>query len=157
LSFKKYIKESNDVKYPNGIYISVDLTSRSKLKVEEYIERYLPDLDKNSSLHCTLIYSAVATDVVPVTEKYKCKGKYKHFSLFGPSGDTLVVEVDAPVLTNRNKKLVKDYGYRSDYGDYKSHVTFGYHYKDDIKELPPLDFDIEFEYEHIEVLNPNWK
>jgi len=127
MGFKEF--NENNVKYPGGVYISVDLTPDSIARINQYINAYLPDLEKNSSLHCTLIYSAVPSNDEPKMEEYKASGKFHQFNLFGPNNDTLVAEIKCPKLTQRNQKLVREHGYKSDYGTYRSHVTFGYHYK----------------------------
>ena len=156
-SLKKYINTLNEqVKYASGVYISVNLTSESKEKLNAYYNAYLSEYMQNSSLHCTLIYSAKPHNTSPVLERYKTPGLFEKFSKFGPDGDTLVLEIKCPKLTRRNAILTKENGFISDW-EYHPHVTIAYEYNGDISKLPPIDFPIYFENETLENLNPEWK
>ncbi len=155
MSFSTYNKNLN--KFPGGVYISVKMTSTSYQKLLQYKNAYLPEIKFNEDQHCTLIYSKKPLNISPILPQYSCKVSFKGFSLFGPNKDTLVAEVKSAKLTYRNKKLVQDYGFVSDYSEYKPHFTLGYEAKDvDLSKLPPIDFPIEFENETVENLDLSW-
>lgn len=156
MNFKETLLEQ--VIFPEGVYISLSMTSESSEKVKEYCRRVLPDMKLNEHQHLTLIFSKKPSNEMPILKQYKTRVKFKGFSLFGPNKDTLVAEVESVKLVDRNKELVKKYNYVSDYDEYKPHFTLGYGVSGlDLDILPPLDFVIEFDQERVERLNLDWE
>lgn len=152
MGFKDYSK------YKDGVYISVDIDSFSTENINKYIEDNLKDVEHNTSLHCTLIYSKKPLNRDVKNEEYEAIGTFKKFSLLGPNSDVLVIELDCDKLTQRNKELVEEYDFVSDFGEYKPHITLAYKIpKDfDIDNLPVIDFKINFINEHTEPLDIKW-
>ena len=172
-SFKEYLVEKEDEKkeiekkeeeteeeetfYKDGVYISVKMTEESSTKILEYLEKYLPDVEHNEEQHCTLIYSKKEQKEEILPEEYTALAMPKQFSKFGENLETLVVEITCDQLVNRNLQLVNEYGFISDFEEYKPHFTLAYNCKDvDILTLPPLDMAITFNEETVEQLDDNW-
>ena len=154
---KRVDEAQGNILYKNGVYIATKLSKESEYKIKEYQEKYLSQYDCNNELHCTLIYSKKPLNKDVLTKEYKYKGIFKDFQLFGPENDTLVIELNSPEMTKRNNELKDEYGFISDFSDYKPHVTLSYDCKDIyLKTLPKIDFDIYLEDEYIEPLNTEW-
>jgi len=151
-------KDDEKINYPGGVYISVKMTEESQIALNEYTSKYLKDAELNEELHCTLIYSKKEQKEEIEPKIYNVTGTFLNFSKFGEDKDTLVAELNCPDLVERNKELVKEYGFISDYDEYKPHFTISYNAKDiDINSLPDIDFAINFNEETIEELNTDWK
>lgn len=160
MSFKQYT-EDNTAKFPNGVYISVSLTSESNQNILKYFNEYIlpwnKDIIYNTDQHITLIYSEKPLNRYPMIEQYAGEAKFIKFSLFGPDNDILVVEVKAGKLVQRNKKLTAENDFISDFDEYKPHFTISYNAKNvDINNLPPMTFPIIFEQESVENINVDW-
>ena len=164
ISFKKYILENEEpqedeaeIFYPGGVYISVNIAEESKIALEKYMELYISNPVDLESLHSTLIYSKKEQKEEIVPEDYTYIGTFNKFSKFGEKEDVLVVEMHSDELTQRNINLVKEYGFISDYDEYKAHITISNNAEDiDINSLPPIDFAIYFEDETVEQLDVDW-
>ena len=155
MEFKELIKEQTE--YKAGVYVATNLTKETEKKILEYQKANLGDADLNTDIHCTLIYSKKPLKGEVKTKSYTYTGTFKGFALFGPEQDTLVIEVECPEMVERNAELVKEYGFISDYDEYKPHVTLSYGAKGiDLTKLPAIDFDIEFTAEYVEELDEDW-
>jgi len=117
---------------------------------DEYCE------NKNSELHCTLIYSKKPHKNKINSEDYKITAKFKGYEYFGENKDTLVVLLESEELINRNKFLVKEYGFISDFETYTPHVTLSYNSTVDISTLPDIEFDVVLENEYVQDLVLDW-
>lgn len=160
-TFKQFLLEEiedeieDEIKYPKGVYISVNIQEESKIALGSYMEKYLSfynnlELD---DLHCTIIYSAKELKEEVLLKDYKLIANFNRFSKFGDDKNILVIEINSETLVNRNKELTKEYGFVSDYDEYKPHITLSYSVEDlDINSLPPLDFAIYLCDESIEEL-----
>jgi len=167
-TFKQFVSENEAIEveteededkihYPDGVYISVKMKEESIIAMEEYCSKYLPGLKINEEWHSTLIYSQKEQKEEIIPESYSATCTVLHFSKFGQDGETLVAELDAPTLIERNKALVEEYGFISDFDEYKPHTTLVYDAQDvDINSLPEIDFAIHFDSEEVELLNTDW-
>jgi len=166
-TFKQYIVENLEgdnseediINYPGGVYIAVSPTEETKIAITEYMEKYLQraktlDID---DLHCTLIYSQQEQKEEIKADDYLAPATFKGFNLFGEKEDTLVIELNSKLLIDRNETLVKEYGFISDFDEYKAHMTLAFEASDiDLNSLPDIDFALAFENEYIEQLNTDW-
>jgi hypothetical protein len=164
-TFKEYIRENEEanaeeedkIHYPGGVYISVKMQEESIIAMEEYCSKYLPGLEINKEWHSTLIYSKKVHKEEIIPASYTAVCTVLHFSKFGKEGETLVAELDCPVLTERNIELVEEYGFISDFDEYKPHTTLVYDAQDvDINSLPEIDFALYFDSEEVEQLDTDW-
>jgi len=168
-TFKEFLKEDlyvyddkeidDTVHYPKGVYISVSLSDISKQYIEEYCNKYLSsykNTEINHDLHCTIIYSKKEQKEEVNTKEYKYLANFSKFSKFGENKDILVMELDCDMLIERNKELVNEYGFVSDFEEYKPHITIAYKTDVDINYLPPFDKIIELENEKVEELDEDW-
>jgi 2'-5' RNA ligase len=166
--FKEFLKEDaymrddkeidNTVHYPKGVYVSVSLSDISKQYIEEYCNKYLSSskTEINYDLHCTIIYSKKEQKEEVKTKEYKYLANFSKFSKFGENKDVLVMELDCDMLIERNKELVDEYGFISDFEEYKPHITIAYKSDIDVNYLPPFDKIIELENEQVEELDEDW-
>jgi len=162
MSYSNFLFEDNteneEINYPDGVYISVKMRDESLIALKNYADKYLNGYDFNLDQHCTLIYSKKEQKELIESKEYDAIGTFLHFSKFGKEGETLVAELNCDLLVNRNKELVKKYGFVSDYDEYKPHFTLVYDAQDiDINSLPAIDFALNFYDETVEPLNENWK
>ncbi len=151
-------KEENKDFYPEGVYISVDVSKDSIDRIHEYMDVHLKDLECNrDEIHTTVIFSKKSHKEEIKPKSYTAKGTSKGFAIFGKENDTLVIEIDSPELVARNQELVNQYDFVSDFDEYKVHLSLSYKAKDfDISKLPDFDFDIEFKNETVEQLDLDW-
>ena len=99
---------------------------------------------KDFDFHITIFYSNTPTSIpnidvdIPEFEVY-CS----HLSLFGNNKDILVVEIAPhPTLSTLNQ-LFYSLGMRSDFPDFKPHISLCYEKKDyDLSQFPEIDFPI---------------
>ena len=161
--FSDFIREDNQeeeedkVFFPDGVYVSVRPSEETTIAIQEYQNKYLKGQEINQDLHCTIIYSQKPQKEDVQAQEYKAVGTFKEFNLFGPDNSVLVVEINSIDLLRRNKKLVREYGFISDFDEYKSHITLVYDAKNiDINSLPPMDFAFIFENESVEPLDTNY-
>lgn len=159
-TFKDYVNEKEqDVLYPGGVYISVQMAEESVIHIKEYMAKYLPGKDgpEEDYFHSTLIYSKQQEDRIVEVKEYTAMANVKHFSKFGEKQEVLVCEIESPILIDRNTELVEEYGFISDFEEYKPHFTLTYDASDvDINSLPPIDFIIKFENETVSPLDTDW-
>ena len=163
IRFSKFILESEtekeintEVTYPKGVYIACKLSEVTEASIKEYQEKYLKGQDINEDLHCTLIYSQKPhVDEIEASE-YKAVGTFNQFNLFGPDNNVLVLEIQSEDMIRRNEALVDEYGFISDYDEYKPHITLSYEFKGEINSLPIIDFEIILEKEYIDPLDTDW-
>lgn len=163
-TFKQYIAESEEemeaeeeIHYPTGVYIALEMVEESMIAVKEYMEEYLPDIEFNDEQHCTLIYSKkpYVDEIIP--GEYQATSTFDRFSKFGENEDVLVVEINSEAILDRNKALVGEYDFISDYDEYKPHFTLSYDAKDiDVNSLPAIDFAIHFDNETVAPLDEDW-
>jgi hypothetical protein len=163
-TFKEFVLENeeqekmeNEIHFPGGVYISVKLSEDTQKAVREYQEKYLKGHKINEELHCTLIYSKkpYVDDIEP--KDYTAIGTFQEFSLFGLKEDTLVAEINSQDLTRRNAELTEEYGFISDFDEYKSHITLSYDIENiDLNSLPPMNFAFTFVNETVEELDLDW-
>lgn len=149
--------EEEEVMYPKGVYMCVDMVEESTIALKSYMEKYIPDLEHNEEQHCTLVYSKKEQKEEIETKEYQAIGTFVKFSKFGPEGNVLVAEIECDMLVDRNDELVEEYEFISDYDEYKPHFTLSYNAeKVDVNSLPPLDFAIYFDNETASELDENW-
>ncbi len=170
ITFKQFLSENEEVEvevpeeeeifYPGGVYISVNMEEESLIAISNYMDKYLPNHDTINleNMHCTLIYSKKPYKEEIIPKEYKSIGTFLKFTKFGEKEDVLVAELDCEAMVTRNKELVEEHDFISDFEEYKPHFTLSYNAKDiDINSLPPLDFAIYFENETIDQLDENWE
>ena len=154
---KEALKRMLEKNYPDGVYISVKVAQESIKKIYAYMDKNLPDFEKQEDMHVTLIYSTKLMNIDIKTKEYTAEASFNHFSLFGKEDKFLVAELNCTEMIERNKELVKEYKFISDYDEYKVHFTLSYDSTDiDVSKLPALDFPILLEKESVEPLNTNW-
>lgn len=154
---KEVIKRIFEKLFQEGVYISVDMKKESYNKVKSWMEKNIPNAEQNHKQHCTIIYSKGEYEMDVPLESYIAQATFKNFALFGPEKNILVAQIDCPKLTERNKKLTDEFGFVSDFPDYKPHFTLAYDIDIDISELEDIDFLIFFGNEKLEQLNLDWK
>jgi len=160
--FSDFIREDNQEKedkilFPDGVYVSVRPSEETTIAIQKYQEKYLKGQEINQDLHCTIIYSQKPQKEEVQVKEYKAIGTFKEFNLFGPDKNVLVAEINSPDLIRRNKDLVKEYNFISDFDEYKSHITLVYNAKNiDINSLPSMDFAFILENESVEALDTNY-
>ncbi len=129
--------------YPDGVYISVEVSEETKKNIHGYMDKHLHGFKKHDDIHCTIIYSNKPMDVNIKTEEYTTEATFEKFSLFGEEKNTLVMEINCPKLQERNKELMKEYGFVSDFPEYLTHVTLSYDASNvTVSKLPSFDFPI---------------
>jgi len=146
------------VDYNVGVYISVKITPESKILFDKYVKQYLGDFEPNPEPHLTLIYSKKSFKGIIKNKPYTVSCKFKKFSIFGKTEMALVAELSSDELVKRNSELVKQYGFVSDFDEYKPHLTLVYDIPEDfeIESLPEIDFELSFNNETIEQLDMEW-
>ena len=146
-----------ETNYPDGVYISVKLTKDSLKDFNDYLNKHLPDFDHTPDPHLTIIYSKKAFKGTIKTKVYNVSAKFKSMEIFGSDEKALVAELESEELSNRNKELVKEHGFISDFSPYKPHITLAYDVGDfDISTIPDLKMDFIFDSETVEPLNTDW-
>lgn len=171
-SFKQYlIEQSNnmmletsqlkDYSYPGGVYIAVLPDEESNAQIKEFQENEVLKLgitDLNSELHSTIIYSAKPhkqnVQTSPDVHVAQCLG----YELFGDESNILVMKLSCPSLSKRFDDLTDQYGFVSDYDEYRPHITLAYDVKDvDISKLPLYNKTIILKNEYSEGLDVDWE
>lgn len=142
--------------YPEGIFIDVKMREDSYQKVKSWMSEHIPDVQHNHDQHCTIIYSKGKYDIEMAPMNYTANTTFKSFEMFGPEQNALVACINAPSLEKRNKELTEEYGFVSDFPDYKPHFTLSYDCSVDHTILPPIDFPIYFENETVAPLDTDW-
>jgi len=151
--FKDFLIEAY---YKKGVYIATDLTKESQNLIKQYQKDNLNG-DLNDELHCTLIYSQKPQQDLIQPKKYTYKAKAIGFSLFGPDKDTLVINLESEDMVKRNNELSKEYGFISDYDEYRPHITLSYKSTGiDLENLPKLNETLYLTNEYIEQLDTEW-
>ena len=143
--------------HSKGVYVSVKLTEESKKPFNDYLKKNLPDYNHTPDPHLTLIYSKKEFNGEVATKDYIVEAKFKSFSVFGKEEKALVAELTSKELTDRNKELVDEYDFISDFDPYKPHITLAYDVGDfDVSTLPPINMTFKFDSETSSELNLDW-
>jgi 2'-5' RNA ligase len=147
--------------YKNVVYIAVKPTQKTIDNLNLYIKENLSYVTclKMKDLHCTIIYSKKEYNgKINIDKSQKFKATFKNFNIFGSENECLVCELDSKDLKDINSKLVSKYKFISDFPDYKTHITLSVNAQSlNIDNLPPLNFDLEFENIYINELISVWK
>ncbi len=152
---KEAIKRS--MKYPDGVYISIEIDPETIKNIYNYMDKHLPDLKKHEDMHVTIIYSTKPMNKEIKTEEYTAEATFKNFNLFGKDDKYIVAELKCSDLDDRNEKLTDQYGFVSDFDEYKPHFTFSFDHTDiDVTKLPKLDFPILLENETVKPLDSDY-
>ena len=153
------IRELLEKLFSKGVYVSLKLVNGSEDVFKKYIEDNVPELTPSPDPHLTLIYSKQKFDGEVKISDYEVTGEVKGFSIFGQNGDkVLVAEIESNDIKDRNKKLVDDYDFISDFDEYKPHITLAYDVPDDfnISVLPKFPQPLTFGKESASELELNW-
>ena len=153
------IREILEKLFENGVFISLMLSEESKPSFLQFMKDNIPEAEPNPDPHITLIYSKKKFDGDVKIEEYSVEGNVKGFSIFGQRGERiLVAEIDSEVIKNRNKNLVSEYGFISDFDEFKPHITLTYKMPEDfdIKTLPDFDTPLVFDRESVKELDLDW-
>lgn len=157
MDFKMFLETSSNY-YKGGVYVAVLPDEKTTEALQKYQEQNLQNVNVNTELHTTLIYSAK-----PQKEKVICsdtihEAKFNGFDLFGDDKDILVMKLKCKSLLDRNEELTYDYGFISDYESYNPHITLAYGVKDvNLENLPKFDRTIVLLNEYAEDLDEDWK
>ena len=155
MTFQKFTKIT---KYPNGVYISLEMTKETIKKLKMYLKENLPDSkEPKYPYHCTIIYSSNPSNQnISVNPSKIYSASFKKFSLFGEDKNILVVEIKSDEIQKLNSELTEKYEFISDFDNYQPHFTIVDGIKDlDISKLPPINFDFHFTNESVEDLMEN--
>ena len=139
--------------------MSLKLVNGSEDVFKKYLEDNVPELTPSRDPHLTLIYSKKKFDGEVKTVEYEVTGVVKGFAIFGQKGErALVAEIDSNDIKDRNEKLVDDYGFISDFDEYKPHITLAYDLPDnfDLSKLPKFPQPLTFGKESVSELELNW-
>lgn len=142
-----------------GVYVSLKPVNGSLEIFNEYIEANLKGYKTTPDPHLTLIYSKKPFDGEIKVEDYEAGGLVKGFSIFGTEEKALVAEIESSDLIDRNATLVKKYGFISDFGEYKPHITLVYGIEEDfdLGTLPKFPQELIFGEETATELDLNWQ
>lgn len=157
MDFKMFLETSSNY-YKGGVYVAVLPDEKTTEALQKYQSQYLQNVNVNTELHTTLIYSAK-----PQKEQVQCsdaihEAKFNGFDLFGDDKDILVMKLKCKSLLDRNEKLTHDYGFISDYDSYNPHITLAYGVKGvNLEDLPKFDSTIVLLNEYAEDLDEDWK
>ena len=144
--FRKAIELIMEKLHRTGVYVSVKLAKESMKDFNDYLEKNLPDYNHTPEPHLTLIYSKKEFNGEVETKDYTVEAKFKSFSVFGKEEKALVAELTSEELVNRNKELVDEYDFISDFDPYKPHITLAYDVGDfDVSTLPPINMTFKFD------------
>jgi len=162
MEIKKGTPPASDKTKSGGTYAAAKLSDDTKENITKYFkENDIPEPCDVDDMHCTILYSRK-----PCPD-YKAAGEYDGVKIGKPTPfdvwqsqdktkNILVLPLDAPEMTARHEELMKEHDASYDFPDYKPHVSFTYNFGDrDAKDLPPVDFDIEFATEYQEELDPS--
>ena len=155
---REAIQKAFEKLYEKGVYISVEPVNGSLDVFEKYIKENLSGYESTPRPHLTLIYSKKKFDGEIKTSDYEVTGIVKKFSIFGQDEKALVAEIDCQDLVDRNEKLVKKYGFVSDFDEYKPHITLVYGIEEDfdLSTLPKFPQPLTFGNEKVEELDLDW-
>jgi len=136
----------------SGVYISVKPNKETEIKLKEFQKNYI--LNPNNNLHVTLIYSKKENEFKYIkTRRFKkFKATFKKWEIFDEN--TLVAILETEDLINRNKELVNEYDFISDFNEYTPHITLSYNFNK-LLDLPKLNFELIFNNETSEELDIN--
>ena len=125
--------------FKKGTFVAVFPDVESKKIITDFREKYLPDIKPETEPHITMIYSNVKTE--PDTKNKQYKIKVTGYDIFN---GYLVALVECNELKARQKELISEYGYTSDFSKYRPHITLGISKTiPDIPLLPDLIFGNE--------------
>lgn len=138
----------------HGTFVGLKLTPQTINKITEWYKKNDIE-DPNYDLHVTLIFDKTAKfswDPKSYKPALKIPAKSGSFDLYGPSNNTLVYKFKNDTLEKRHNGAREMYDLDWDYPEYSPHVTLAYSIPAgfDIKELSPIDFDIEIYKEYVE-------
>jgi 2'-5' RNA ligase len=145
--------------FAKGVYISLKPVNGSSVVFKKYIRDNVPELTPTPDPHLTLIYSKKKFDGTVKVQNYEATGTVKGFSIFGQNGDrALVAEIESKDIMDRNAKLVKDYGFISDFDEYKPHITLAYDVPEDfdVNSLPKFPQPLTFGEETVGEVELDW-
>jgi len=153
------IRELLEKLFSKGVYMSLKLVNGSEATFKKYIKDNVPELTPTPDPHLTLIYSKKKFDDEVILTKTEYSGVVKGFAVFGQGDDrALVAEIESSEIVERNNILVTEYGFISDFEEYKPHITLAYDIPEDfdINSLPEFTHPLTFGEESISELELDW-
>ena len=132
-----------------GTYLKVNLDKDSVERIKKFFEECdLPNPIPLEKLHVTVVYSRKPLPKLQANPSAVYIAKPVSFAIWkspanrGKPKDTngLVLKLDSPILVERHKYVVREFGATVDFDTYIPHITFSYDVGDlDLAELPTID------------------
>lgn len=148
-----------EISKKEGVYAGYNLAEESaNLLVNWAISTDIKNIYAPDEMHVTVAYSKKYFSFTP---KGKLKTPLKCSVIrpkwLGDEKDCLVLLLKCPELDKRFEETIKA-GAHWDFPSYQPHVTISNDTPDiEIKELPPVNFDIFLDYEFANKLEDDWK
>ena len=129
--FKTFVKEN---KTPSGTYVAINFMPETVSRLEKMFNQIKLNPEairiEPSKYHCTLVYDEHSPYIkgIPSLSGTSLTIESPSFEIFGQSKDKsiLVYHFKCPELTRRNKELYSLYGIKSEYPEYKAHISLAY-------------------------------
>lgn len=134
----------------NGLFVSVDLDESCRQKLAQFFDQNLPLTPRVSpnSYHLTLIYSRTPIFLTEILSFSKIEAKILSYEIMMTRryGKCLILNLDSP-QAEELFHLLEKMGGRSDFKEFKPHITLAYNIQDnlEIEELEVPNFELIFD------------
>jgi hypothetical protein len=134
----------------NGTYVAVVPNESTLALLADWSAKAKITLDP--TLHCTLLFSRAPLEITVLPDEYVCTPNG-----FTNLGDAIVLLLECPALVARHYQFI-DQGGTHDFEGFVLHMTLmAKPGTIKIKDLPDIDFGLNFGKEHTEDLDLEWK